>query len=81
MTRVKIRLDTLKDINRFAQIAMTVQDELVVTNNTGSYKVNAKSILGLMYAIEWNDIYMVASSINYMKFRDFIIEEDIVEDN
>lgn len=81
MTRVKIRLDTLKDINRFAQIARTVQDELVVTNNTGSYKVNAKSILGLMYAIEWNDIYMVASSINYMKFRDFIIEEDIVEDN
>lgn len=73
--RSKIRLDTLKDINRFAGIAAKINDDIIVTNAHGNYRVNAKSILGLMYAIEWNDIYLETKTDHYSAFSEFIIDE------
>lgn len=79
MSRYKIRLETMREITKFANVASNFNDRIVVTDNSGSYVVNAKSILGLMYSVEWGDIYLVSESDHYTAFRDFIIEEDSME--
>ena len=38
--------------------------------------VNAKSFLGLIYAREFNKLYVESEKDIYTKIKDFIIEED-----
>lgn len=55
--RAKIRLDTMKDISQFVGICSNVAEPVHITDGAG-LKVSAKSILGVMYSMEFSDIWM-----------------------
>ena len=54
--KAKIRLDTMSEIKTFVDIVSTVKDKVYLTDEDG-HCVSAKSIMGVLYSFEWNNIY------------------------
>ena len=61
MTRTKIRLDTLSDVNKFVAVMSTVNDKVWLSDDDGN-RVSAKSLLGALYSMEWTHIYCYCES-------------------
>lgn len=70
--KYKIRLETLTDINNFVKIVNNF-DEPIILNDGAGFSVNAKSILGAMYTIEWNELYVMSDVNIYNSINQFII--------
>ena len=79
MSRYRIRVDTLADVNRFVGIATKIPGKLILTDDE-SFTVNGKSLLGAMYTFEWDQIICEAETEIYSKIRDFIIDESEMPD-
>ena len=71
--KIKIRLDTIKDAQRLADIAQDLSDEITITDNSG-LRVSAKSVLGVIYALEFNELWLESSDDHYFAFMDFVTE-------
>lgn len=56
MMRQKIRLDTMSDVQRFVEIVSTVGERVTLEDNDG-HCVDAMSLLGALYSMEWKHIY------------------------
>jgi hypothetical protein len=56
MTRTKIRLDTMSDVNKFVSEMNKVNDKVWLEDDDGN-RVSAKSLLGALYSMEWKRIY------------------------
>lgn len=69
----KIRLDTLSDVNEFVNIAASIPERVVITDGSG-LTVNAKSVLGVLHAMEFDSLYCDSSVDIYRKLNKFIIE-------
>ena len=54
--RAKIRLDTMKDINQFVAICTKIHVPVYITDGAG-LRISAKSVLGVMYSMEFADIW------------------------
>ena len=54
--RVQINLDTMTDANNFVAITSRLPGKIVVIDNKGMC-VNAKSILGMLYALEFEELW------------------------
>ena len=54
--RVKIRLDTMKDINEFIKKTTSIPEKVSLEDNEG-HCVSAKSLIGALYTLEWSEIY------------------------
>lgn len=67
----KLRLDTMTDVKDFVNIAS--QFENLKLTDTENYTINASSILGVMYSLEWNNIYLMTDRDLYSYFDKFII--------
>ena len=64
MIKWKLELITTKDINEFVRVAEKYKEDLIVTNSTNTFRVSAKSLMGMLYTTEWgNDVYLVQSEI------------------
>ena len=74
MSKYRIRLDTMADINRFVGIATGIPGKLILTDDE-NFTVNGKSLLGAMYTFEWDRIYCESENEIYFKIKDFIIDE------
>ena len=61
MTRIKINLDTLSDVNKFIAVMSGVKDKVWLEDDEGN-RVNAKSLLGALYSMEWDHIYCYCES-------------------
>ena len=61
MTRTKIRLDTLNDVNQFVA-AMTSLNKKVWLEDDEGNRVSATSLLGAIYSLEWKRIYCYCES-------------------
>jgi hypothetical protein len=72
--RAKIRLDTMKDINQFVAICSKVQAPVYITDGAG-LKVSAKSVLGVMYSMEFADIWCECEEDIYSRIYTFTIIE------
>lgn len=70
--KAKIRLDTMKDINQFVGICSKVSEPVHITNGVG-LKVSAKSILGVMYSLEFDEIWCETDANLYSQLDKFII--------
>ena len=70
--RVKIRLDTMKDINQFVGICSKVPEPVYITDGVG-LKVSAKSILGVMYSMEFDTIWCECEEDIYNQIERFTI--------
>ena len=54
--RVRVRLDTMSDINKFVRIATSIPEKVFLEDTEG-HKASAKSILGVLYSMEFDEIY------------------------
>lgn len=72
---MKIRLDTLSDATEFANIAAQIGGYVVLTDRCTGLRVNGKSILGVLHAMEFSDIWVESNDEIYGKIRKFIIED------
>lgn len=70
----KIRLDTYKDAAEFSAIAETLTGDIKVTDGNG-HTVNAKSLLGMLYALEFDSLTVISDEDIYCHISKFIIED------
>ena len=70
--KAKIRLDTLKDLNQFVSICTKVPTNVYITDGAG-LKVSAKSVLGVMYSMEFDDIWCECDTDIYTEIKSFVI--------
>ena len=69
----KIELDTSADIVEFVKTAAGIDGK--VTLVSGNVRINAKSVLGVLYAkMAWNDIYVESEKDCWWELRRFIEE-------
>lgn len=57
MTRTQIRLDTLPEINRFVETMSNLNEPIWLEDGSG-IRVNAKSMLGCLYSLEWTRVFV-----------------------
>jgi hypothetical protein len=72
--RAKINLDTIKDINDFVGICTRIPAAVYITDGAG-LKVSGKSLLGVMYAMEFSAIWCECEEDIYSHIERFIIIE------
>ena len=70
--KVKIRLDTNADAIGFATLANKLGGNIVVTDNQG-LRVNAKSVLGMLYALEFEELWCESDKDIYSRIEHYII--------
>lgn len=70
--KAKIRLDTMKDINKFVGACARVRVPVYITDGAG-LKVSAKSVLGVMYSMEFADIWCECEEDIYHYIEQFTI--------
>ena len=70
--KVRVRLDTLTDIQNFVNVAAGVKESVVLRDNIGN-QVSAKSLLGAIYTMEWDEIYCYCEKDISASILSFII--------
>ena len=71
MHKVRIHLDTQQDVEKFVSIARNIEEEVALEDNA-NHRVNAKSILGCLYSIEFEETYVTSENESTAdKFHDF----------
>lgn len=73
--RVRLRLDTVTDVNKFVNITAALKQPITITDGNG-LRVNAKSIIGVLHALEFNNLVCETEDDNdiYMAIKEFVIE-------
>ncbi len=72
--KAKIRLDTSRDAIDFSNLCLALPGEITITDNKG-LRINAKSVLGMLYALEFEELWCESNEDIYMTIKDFIIIE------
>lgn len=57
MFKSRIQLDTMKEVNDFVTRVSCVKSPVYLVDGAG-LKVSAKSILGAVYTLEWDKLYV-----------------------
>ena len=70
--RAKIRLDTLRDVNEFVRICSGVGAGVYITDGKGLC-VSAKSMIGVMYSLEFDEIWCECAEDIYHRIDAFVI--------
>ena len=55
--RIKIRLDTMSDVNHFVGDMTRANGNACLTDKDRNYIVSAKSMLGAVYSMEWDEVW------------------------
>lgn len=73
--RRRIRLDTQTDVIKFVKAVEGIPGAIVLTGIDGDSKctVNARSIIGALYSMTWNEIWVESDVDISMLIRDFTI--------
>ncbi len=62
MHKMKVVLDTTSDIIAFVDIATNIDQPVYLEDGTG-FRVNAKSLMGVMYGkVEFKELYVISDS-------------------
>ena len=69
--KAKIRLDTYNDAVRFSRICEQLDGRILVVDAAGLC-VNAKSTLGMIYALEFEELWCESQHDIYNNIKDFI---------
>lgn len=73
----KIQLITMSDVQRFVFLAEKTGLNLKLCDNGKNYMVNASSLLGVRYSLEWDSLYLVSEEDVYNTFKDYILEAKV----
>ncbi len=72
MYKIRVRLDTQTQVAEFVSIANTIKGSVSLMDDS-SHCVDAKSIMGCLYSLEFNEMYVVSDNENvstkFDKFR------------
>ena len=68
----KIRLDTLSDVNEFVKITSQLEGRIILTDGN-HFTVNARSTLGALYSLEWDNLYVESEFCIYTAIEKFVI--------
>ena len=69
--KVRIALETMSDVSEFVNIASKVPQSVSLTS--GDFKVSAKSLLGALYTMEWQEVWCECEVDIYNKITKFVI--------
>jgi hypothetical protein len=72
--KVKVRLDTNTDAIKFSNLCLSLPGNITITDNKG-LRINAKSILGMIYALEFEELWCESDEDIYTHINEFIIIE------
>ena len=72
--KTKIRLDTMTDVANFVNITNKLDGKILVKDGEGM-TVNAKSILGMLYALEFDELWCESENDIYSYINEYIIIE------
>jgi hypothetical protein len=74
LNKIRVRLDTQSDIAEFVNIANTIDEDVIIEDGK-NYKVNGKSLIGVMYGTsDFREIYVLSDYENLTsKFIKFVI--------
>lgn len=75
MNRIKIRLETMTDINKFISIVTPLPGKIIIKNSTEDFIINAKSIFVMICALNYNDLWLESENDIYSHIRDFVVVE------
>lgn len=70
----KIRIDTIQDVNKFVNITSQLDGKITITDNAG-LTVNAKSVLGALHAMEFEELWIESEKDIYSAIEPFVIIE------
>jgi hypothetical protein len=72
--RNKIYLDGYKDAVEFNAICQTLGDDINVTVTDGAnQRVSGKSLLGMLYTLEFNELFVESNCDIYKQIEKFIV--------
>ena len=69
--RVKVELETMNDVTQFVAIATKVAEPVYLVGE--HFRVSAKSLLGALYTMEWDDVWCECERDIYTKIEKFVI--------
>ena len=72
--KVKFRLDTGADAIKFSNIASRLAADVYVFDNNG-LRVNAKSVLGMLYTLEFDELWCESNKDIYSHIEEFVVIE------
>jgi hypothetical protein len=72
--RNRIRIDTVKQANELAAITAGLDGKITITDGQG-LTVNAKSVIGALHAMEFDELWLESENDIYMAIEPFIIIE------
>lgn len=71
--KMKINLDTMKDAMAFVKAVATLEGNITLTDGSG-LRVNAKSTLGVIYSLEFNDLWVESEKDIYSHIYQFMAD-------
>ena len=75
MGKLKINIDTGAKIQKFVDIinANNINAVLESESENGVYRVNAKSLLGALATLDWNDVWIKSDEDIYSLIEEFVV--------
>lgn len=72
MHKLHIELDTMEDVTDFVSITSKLPGAIVVIDGSGM-RINAKSILGVLYAMEFDELWVESEEDIYTSIQKYVI--------
>ena len=69
--RAKLNLVTMKDAVDFVNIVTAIQEPVLLVGE--DFRVSAKSLMGVVYSLEWNEIWCECEKDIYTKIEKFVV--------
>lgn len=74
MDKYNIRLNTYTDVAKFVNIVSKLDGKIVVRDDD-KHCVNGKSVMGMLYALEFDKLVVESEKPIYHAIREFVIDE------
>lgn len=68
----RVRIDTLQDAQKFSRLASQVKGDVTITDRKG-LRINGKSVLGVLHATEFSELWCESEEPIEGKMIDFIV--------
>lgn len=72
--KVQIKLNNVNDAKKFNFICETLPGNIAIIDRNG-FKVNAKSLFGVLYALEFNELWCDSENDITNHIREFIVHK------
>lgn len=72
--RAPLSLDTMKDIREFVKIVQDYDKYKIYVTDGKNLRVNAKSVIGVLYSLEFDNLWIESEIDIYSRISDFIKE-------